>query len=118
MFQQIETDAAHIVAFRIGDNATAEDVAAMEAIMTGAIKASGKMRLLMEIEGFRHMEPHALLAKLKFATAHAGDIEKMAIVSGRTWIKSWVKLGGLITPQEVEHFERGQTDDALEWLRQ
>ncbi|MGD9505535.1 MAG: STAS/SEC14 domain-containing protein [Syntrophobacteraceae bacterium] len=118
MFQQIETDAANIVAFRIGDNATAEDVAVMEAIMTGAIKTSGKMRLLIEIEGFRHMEPHALLAKLKFATAHAGDIAKMAVVSGRTWIKSWVKLGGLIAPREVEHFERGQTDDALEWLRQ
>jgi hypothetical protein len=37
------------------------------------------------------MEPEALLEKLKFARDHPGDIERMAVLSDRVWIKSWVK---------------------------
>jgi len=34
--------------------------------MSETIAASGKIRLLIEIEGFRHMEPEVLLEKLRF----------------------------------------------------
>jgi hypothetical protein len=121
MFQQLSGSSGSVLAFKIGDNITGEDVHDMGKIMSAAIAASGKIRLLMEIEGFRHMEPDALLEKLKFAMDHARDIERMAVVSDRIWIKSWVKVGGLLTVlthTEVEHFNRSEMEAAWEWVRQ
>jgi hypothetical protein len=86
--------------------------------MSEAIAASGKIRLLMEIEGFCHMEPDALLEKQRFAREHARDIERMAVVSDRTWIKSWVKIGGigglltLLTHPEVADFDISEMEAA------
>ena len=95
-----------------------EDLHRMGAIMAEAIAASGKIRLLIEIEGFRHMEPEALLEKLKFAKDHAGNIERMAVLSDRVWIKSWLKVSGLLTHTQVEHFDRSELEAAWEWVRQ
>lgn len=121
MFQQLSGGSPNVLGFKIGENVTGQDVHEMGKMMSEAIAASGRIRLLMEIEGFRHMEPDALLEKLKFAKDHARDIERMAVVSDRTWIKSWVKVGGLLallTHTEVEHFNRSEMDAAWEWVRQ
>jgi hypothetical protein len=121
MFQKLSGSSGNVLAFKIGDNITGEDVHEMGKIMSEAIAASGKIRLLMEIEGFRHMEPDALLEKLKFARDHARGIERTAVVSDRTWIKSWVKVGWLLTVlthTEVEHFHRSEMEAAWEWVRQ
>jgi hypothetical protein len=33
---------------------------------------------------------------------HAKDIERIAVLSDRVWIKSWVKVGGLLIPSCVQ----------------
>jgi hypothetical protein len=114
MFQRLSGGSGKVLGFKIGEKITLEDVHRMGGIMAEAIAASGKIRLLLEIEGFRHMEPEVLLAKLKFAKDHAGNIERMAIFSDRVWIKSWVRVGGLLTRTEVEHFDRSEMKAAWE----
>jgi hypothetical protein len=118
MFARLSGGSEKVLGFKIGEKITGEDVHRMGAIMAEAIAASGKIRLLIEIEGFRHMEPEALLEKLKFAKDHAGNIERMAVLSDRVWIKSWLKVGGLLTHTEVEHFDRSELEAAWEWVRQ
>ena len=118
VFERLSGGSAKVLGFKIGEKITGEDVHRMGAIMAEAIAASGKIRLLIEIEGFRHMEPNALLEKLKFAKDHAGNIERMAVLSDRVWIKSWLKVGGLLTHTEVEHFDRSEMEAAWEWVRQ
>jgi hypothetical protein len=71
MFQQLGGGSGNVLGFKIGENITGEDVHEMSTMMAGAIAVSGKIRLLIEIEGFRHMEPEALLEKLKFARDHS-----------------------------------------------
>ena len=117
MYDLLEESAGNILGFKIGEDITFEDLHDMGEIMADAIATSGRIRLLIEIEGFRHMEPEALLEKLKFARDHGKDIEKMAVVSDRVWIKSWLKIGGLFTHKEAEHFNRSETADAWKWLR-
>ncbi|MGC8491882.1 MAG: STAS/SEC14 domain-containing protein [Syntrophobacteraceae bacterium] len=117
MFDQLTASGGNVLGFKIGENITSEDVRKIGVALSDAISEFGKVRLLIEIEGFRHMEPEALLEKLRFARDHAGEIERMAVVSGRIWIKSWVKIGGLFTHREVEHFDRSEIEAAWEWLR-
>ena len=114
----LNESSGNLLGFKIGEAITAQDVHDMGEIMAQAIALSGKIRLLIDIEGFRHMEPEALLEKVKFAKDHAKDIEKLAVVSDRVWIKSWLKIGGLFTHKEAEHFTRSEAESAWEWLRQ
>jgi hypothetical protein len=116
MFERLAMGSGKALGFKISERIAGEDVHQMGGIMAATIAASGKIRLLLEIEGFRHMEPEALLEKLKFARDHAGDIERMAVLSDRVWIKSWVKVGGLLTHTEIEHFERSEMEAARNWL--
>ncbi|MGO9312590.1 MAG: STAS/SEC14 domain-containing protein [Syntrophobacteraceae bacterium] len=116
MYQQLSGSSGKLLGFKISDGVTGEEVRQIGAIMAEEIAASGKIRLLVEIEGFRHMEPEALLEKLKFAREHAKDIERIAVLSDRVWIKSWVKVGGLLTHNEVEHFDRSEIEAAWKWL--
>jgi hypothetical protein len=118
MFERLSGGSGTVLEFKISDKIMGEDLHRMGAIMAEAIAASGKIRLLIEIEGFRHMEPNALLEKLKFAKDHAENIERMAVLSDRVWIKSWLKVGGLRTHTEVEHFDRSEMEAAWEWVRQ
>jgi SpoIIAA-like len=117
MFKQLSGGSGNVLGFKVGENITGEDVRDMGRIMSETIAAWGKIRLLIEIEGFRHMEPEALLEKLKFARDHTREIERMAVLSDRVWIKSWVKVGGLITHTEVEHFNRSEMEEAWKWVR-
>ena len=116
MYRQLSGSSGKLLGFRIGDGITGEDVRQIGAIMAEEIAASGEIRLLVEIEGFRHMEPEALLENLKFVKDHAGDIERLAVVSDRVWIKSWVEVGGLLTHAETKHFYRSEVEAAWKWL--
>lgn len=117
MFRQLSGSSGNVLGFKIGEDTTDEDVCSMSRITSEAITSSGKLRLLIEIEGFRHMEPEALMEKLGFVREHAREIERMAVLSNRLWIKSWVKIGGLLTGTEVEHFDRHEMEAAWEWVR-
>jgi len=118
MFQELGEGFGNVLGFKISDKITGEDVEQLARIMARAIASHGKIRLLIEIEGFRHMEPDALVEKLQFAKDHADDIERMAVLSDRVWIKAWLKVGGLLTRTEAEHFLRSEMEAAWRWLRQ
>ena len=119
MFEQLSGSFGKNLGFKITDGVTGEDVHQIDQIMAETIAKFGKIRVLIEIVGFRHMEPEALLEKVKFAREHAADIERLAILSDRVWIKSWVKVGGLlalVTHTELEHFQRSEIEAAWAWL--
>ncbi|MFZ0932242.1 MAG: STAS/SEC14 domain-containing protein [Syntrophobacteraceae bacterium] len=117
MFEQLSGSAGNVLGFKINENTTDEDIHDISGIISETIGSTGKLRLLIEIEGFRHMEPEALLEKLRFVRDHAREIERMAVLSNRVWIKSWVKIGGLLTHTEVEHFDRSEMEAAWQWVR-
>ena len=117
MFKQLSGSAGSALGFKIGEDTTGEDIGDISRIMSQTIAASGKIRLLIEIEGFRHMEPEGLLEKVRFAKEHAREIERMAVLSNRVWIKSWVKIGGMLTHTDVEHFDRSEMEAAWQWVR-
>ncbi len=117
MFKQLSGSSGNVLGFKIGEDITGEDIRDMGRIMSETIAASGMIRPLIEIEGFRHIRPEALLEKLRFVRDHATEIERMAVLSNELWIKAWVKIGGLLAHTEVEHFDRSEMEAAWEWVR-
>jgi hypothetical protein len=61
MYNLLSESAGNILGFKIGEDITAEDVHEMGNIMADAIAASGKIRLLIEIDGYREAETHDTL---------------------------------------------------------
>ena len=116
MFEQLSGGSGKLLGFKISDGITAEDERKMSRILADAIAECGKIRILIDIEGFRHMEIEVLIEKLKFAVDHASDIERIAVLSDRVWIKSWVQVGGFLTHAETRHFYRSETEAAWKWL--
>jgi hypothetical protein len=116
MFEQLGGGPGKLLGFRINDGVTGEDVREMSGILADAIAQWGKIRVLIDIEGFRHMEIEALIEKLRFAGDHARDIERSAVLSDRVWIKSWVEVGGLPAHAETKHFFRSEIEAAWKWL--
>ncbi len=117
MFKLLKESSGNVLGFKIGENVTFEDVRDMSRILSETIAEFGRVRLLIEIEGFRHMDPDALIEKLRFARDNAKGIERMAVLSNRVWIKSWVKVAGALTHTEVEHFDRSEMEAAWKWVR-
>ena len=115
--KQLSGSAGNVLGFKIGEHLTGEDVRHIGGIISETVAARGMIRLLIDIEGFRHMAPEALREKLRFVGDHSGKIERMAVLSDRVWIKSWVKVGGLLTHTEVEHFDRSEMEAAWKWVR-
>jgi len=117
MFRQLSGCSGKLFGFKISEKTVlGEDVKQMGIIMAEKIAAYGKIRLLVEIEGFSQILPQALIKKFKFAWEHDKNIERIAVLSDRIWIKSYVKVGGLRTVAVVEHFNRSDIEAALKWL--
>lgn len=106
-----------IMGLRIAGSTTSEEIVRMTEGLRRAIMEWGKILLFLEIEEFRNMDPDALLEKLGFILAHAGDIEQIAVVSRRVWIKSWIQAGGLTVPPRLKYFDISETEAAWRWLR-
>lgn len=118
MSAQIGKMLDNIVGIRLTEVATDQEMAQITEAMRRAIIESGKIRLLVEIEDFRHMDPESLIEKLEFAVSAVKDIERMAILSRRIWIKAWIQAGGLILPTEMKVFDDSEKEAAWQWIRE
>jgi hypothetical protein len=112
-----ETMLDRIVAIRVAETTSSQEVDQMDEAVRRAVVEWDRVRLFVEVEGFRHMEPEALLEKLRFLSPHWGRIERMALVCRRVWIKAWVQAGGLVIPGQVKVFDASEEKDAWRWIR-
>jgi hypothetical protein len=114
---QRESTLDRVVALKVSEETTGQDVHNMTEAVRRAVMQWGRIRVLVEVDGFRNMDPEGLLAKLGFFNAHALEIEKMALVCRRVWIKAWLQAGGVTTPNEVRVFDTSEAEDAWRWIR-
>lgn len=81
-----ETMLDRIVAIRVAETTSSQEVDQMDEAVRRAVVEWDRIRLLVDVEGFRHMDPEGLLGKLRFLPAHGGRIERMAVVCRRVWM--------------------------------
>jgi hypothetical protein len=106
-----------IVAIQVAETTSNQEVEHITEAVRRAVLEWGKIRLFVDVDGFRHMEPDLLKEKLGFLAAHGGQIERMALVCRRVWIKAWVLAGGIRLTGEVKVFDKAEEKDAWQWIR-
>ena len=81
------------------------------------IQEHGKVRVLFDMHGFHGWTPGALWEDLKFDARHFRDIERLAFVGERKWEAGMASFCKPFTSAAIKYFDRGQADEARQWVR-
>lgn len=106
-----------IVAFKVSETTSSHEMSQLEEAVGRAAMGWERIRVYLEVDGFRHMDPEALLEKLNFLRPHRARIERMAMVCRRVWIKAWVEAGGFVVPGLLKVFDASEEKEAWKWIR-
>jgi len=81
------------------------------------IREHRKARVLFEMHEFHGWTLSALWEDIKFDARHFGDIERLAFVGERKWEAGMASFCKPFTSASIRYFDRGQEDEARQWLR-
>ncbi len=96
---------------------TVADIERVETVFRERTPGGPKLRLLMIVDSIGLSGPRALWEDLKL-TPHLRDIERTAVLTDLNWYGTLAQVAGTLLPGiEIKHFEPGQRDAALAWLR-
>lgn len=108
----------NVVVFRIHDQVTTEELEQHARRLERSVAPDMATRVVLEIEGFRHMEPERLVSTLAFLEPFATKLDRIAILGARIWIKSWILVGGFPFAGTVAYFDRTESERAWAWVNE
>jgi hypothetical protein len=82
------------------------------------VKASGPIRILMDITGIKGEKMEAWRSDLNFGKEFQDNIEKMAMVGDKGWESLVTKGFGSKYAQQAKYFDADSISSAWEWLRE
>ena len=118
MFEQLPESSGKVLELKIYGMLSDRETEQIDRLIAAHAAESGGTKLLLDIEGFPNMDPEGLLENLKFLRTHEMRLSRVAVVSNRVWIKSWVLLGGLFLQSQVRYFDRSERIAARQWLQE
>jgi hypothetical protein len=108
----------NVVVFWVHDLMTSLDVELCRRRLELSLAPDIPTHIVLEVEGFRHMEPELLTEKLKFLEPFAPKLKRIAVIGGGVWLKSWIKVGGFPIAASVEYFDRSESEAAWQWVNE
>jgi len=82
-----------------------------------AVKASGSIRMLMDISGLKSEKSEAWESDWDFGKEFQGKVEKLAMVGDKGWESMVTKGFGSKFAQQAKYFDANSISSAWEWLR-
>ncbi len=78
----------------------------------------GKIRLLVDMEGFDGWDLYAAWDDFTFGMTHWHHFEKMALVGDATWEKAAARAAALLMRGEVRFFDLDDREAAWDWIKE
>lgn len=117
MIRKLEGSHDNVIGYSVGGEVSEEEYRQTASQLRDAIALHGTIRVLFRLA---ELSPQSFITGLDerfdFATEHADDIDRMAIVSDDAVTEWLTKLGGTVAPAEVKHFDTAEEDKAWAWL--
>ena len=118
MVKQIPELPSGVVGFEARDTVTASDY---ETVIVPAVKEmfahQSKGRFLYHLgPDFSGFEAGAMWDDAKLGLKHVSGWERVAVVSDVDWIRSAMKVFGVVIPGHVRVFHDRELDDAKRWV--
>jgi hypothetical protein len=83
-----------------------------------AIRAHGKVRMLVRLHDFHGWTAGALWEDIKFDWRHCSDIERLALVGESRWEQGMAAFCRPFTTATVRYFDESRADEASAWVRE
>ena len=81
-----------------------------------AIKAHGKVRLLVRMHGFHGWTMRALWEDLKFVLRDFSHIERLALIGDNRWEEEMALHCKPLTTSKERYFDESKADEAAAWI--
>ncbi len=82
------------------------------------VKASGSVRMLMDVTGMKGEKMEAWQSDWNFGKEFKDKIEKLAMVGDKGWESMVTKGFGSKYAQQAKYFDANSVSSAWEWLRE
>lgn len=117
MFELLDGSDGKVVGIHASGRLTDSDYKTFMPKIEERIDEYGKIRLLVDMEGFAGWDMYAAWDDFTFGMTHWHHFEKMAIVGDRTWEETAAKAMDLLMRSEVRFFEIQNRDAAWDWIK-
>ncbi len=114
MYRRLSDTPSNVLAYDLGAELTAEDVAGIHAELSSAVEAQDRVRVLVMADRLQDFEPAAVWRELRMTPDLLGHVERLAVVGDEPW-HAWVATLS-DTLGEAESFEPDALATALEWV--
>jgi hypothetical protein len=105
-----------VLIVNLGGKLTRDDYAQFTPAVERAVKAHGKVRLLVRLHGFHGWTLGALWDDVNFDLRHFSDIERLALVGDSKWEAGMALFCKPFTAATVRYFNEGKADEASAWI--
>lgn len=114
----IVTDASasdHVVVRATG-KLIKQDYTAFVAEFERLVHERGKLRVLFDGTGLQGWDAGALWEEVKFDARHLSDIDRLAVVGEKTWLRALEAALKPFAPPTMRYFDAAQAAEARNWL--
>ncbi len=118
MFELLPVNDKHVLAFKAKGKLTNEDYIQFLPELEKLIREEGRISLYVELEDFQGWEAKAAWDDLHFGLQHDRDFRRIAIIGDNTLEHVGVALANFFSNTEMRFFNRENSKDAWEWLKE
>ena len=95
-----------------------EDLKRIHALLHERLAARPRPELVVDLRDFVGYESlPAVLEDVKMDMAHRNDFSRIAVTGNRAWMEWGSKLVKVLTSADMQWFDVGDADRAVEWAR-
>ncbi|HPA17456.1 MAG TPA: STAS/SEC14 domain-containing protein [Verrucomicrobiae bacterium] len=116
MIKKLEKSNGPVLGFEVTGKLHDDDYKQFVPAVDEAIKAHGKVRLLVHFEDFHGWDARALWDDMKFAASHFTKVHRVAIVGDKAWEKAMGIVCKPFTLAKVQYFDKADLDVAWHWV--
>jgi len=107
-----------IIVLNLTGKLTKEDYAQFTPEVEQAVKAHGKVRMLVRMHDFHGWTVGAVWEDTKFSLHHFKDIERLALVGETKWEAGMAVFCKPFTMAKVRYFDESKADEATAWIHE
>jgi hypothetical protein len=117
MIEVTEPEHGNVVDVTVTGRLTADDYERFVPEIERRIHEHGKVRVLFDMHDFHGWTSGALWEDIKFEARHFRDIERLAFIGERKWEAGMAAFCKPFTSATIRYFDRGEADEARQWVR-
>jgi hypothetical protein len=118
MFELLDGSDGKVVGIHASGRLTDSDYKTFIPRIEERIDQHGKIRLLVDMEGFVGWDLYAAWDDFTFGMTHWHHFEKMALVGDTSWEKAAARAADLLMHGEVRFFDLDERDAAWDWIKE